>query len=341
MARDKSVSQHLKWIVGGIWVGVIGIGFVVFSLLSRNPGFSENSGQPANETILPTSPDAALPDDDFATEASPLPSQSPTTFIEIQTPTSSPVSAETQISSDTETPAEKTYFEGPIIIGYSVGDRPIEVYRFGTGSKIFIVVAGIHGGYEVNTIILADQLIAHFSTRPELIPNDTTLYILRALNPDGLAFTHKLEGRSNMNNVDINRNFPVEWSSDWDRDGCWDYIDINAGLSAASEPETLALMDFVLEHPPIALISYHSAAPGFYPAGDPPDPASDKLSHYLSQASGYPYPSFDPGCQMTGTLVDWVASTGAAAVDVELSNHWNPDYDINLKLVLALINWSP
>ena len=71
-----------------------------------------------------------------------------------------------------------------------------------------MIVAGIHGGYESNTIELADELIDYLDNYPEIVPPDQTLYILRALNPDGLARSKGFGGRANENNVDINRNFP-------------------------------------------------------------------------------------------------------------------------------------
>ncbi len=74
-----------------------------------------------------------------------------------------------------------------IVIGQSVQDRPIEVYRFGTGKHERLIVAGIHGGREANTIALADQLIEYLQKNPERIPADVSLYILRSLNPDGEA----------------------------------------------------------------------------------------------------------------------------------------------------------
>jgi hypothetical protein len=232
-------------------------------------------------------------------------------------------------------------WEGPLTIGVSVQNRPIEVWRFGKGPNKYLVVAGIHGGYEINTIKLADQLISYFSKKPDAVPSDATLFILRSLNPDGEALPHKKEGRSNANLVDLNRSFPVGWAETWDRDGCWDLLELNAGTHPASEPETIALMAFVLENPVIAVISYHSAAPGFYPAGEPLDPNSIALSKYLSSVTGYPYPAYYTGCYMTGSLVDWTLSTGAAGADVELSTHWDTEFDLNLNLVLALLRWMP
>jgi hypothetical protein len=247
----------------------------------------------------------------------------------------------TPIEFPTVVPTSNALWEGPLVIGYSVQGRPIEVWRFGRGERQYLVIGGIHGGYELNTIELTDQLITYFSAKPDAVPTDATLFILRSLNPDGEALPHKKEGRANANDVDLNRSFPIGWSPTWDRDGCWDLLELNAGTHPASEPETIALMAFVLENPVLAVVSYHSAAPGFYPAGEPLDPNSIALARYLSEVTGYPYPAYYTGCYMTGSLVDWTLSTGAAGVDVELSTHWDTEFDVNLNLVLALLRWLP
>ncbi len=57
-----------------------------------------------------------------------------------------------------------------MVIGYSVSGRPLEVYTFGNGEKQRMIVAGIHGGYEWNTIALADELITHINDNPEYHP---------------------------------------------------------------------------------------------------------------------------------------------------------------------------
>ncbi len=100
----------------------------------------------------------------------------------------------------------------PIAIGYSVSGRPIEVYTFGNGEKQRMIVAGIHGGYEWNTIALADELMKYINENPDVIPSDVTLYILRNLNPDGDARDHGIDGRVNDHGVDLNRNFPTNWA---------------------------------------------------------------------------------------------------------------------------------
>jgi protein MpaA len=234
---------------------------------------------------------------------------------------------------------QTTFSEGPIIIGYSVENRPLEVYRFGTGPVKRMIVAGIHGGYEANTIALADELIAHIQANPEFIPRNVTLYILRNLNPDGFARAKGVDGRANANNVDLNRNFPVNWQAEWSRNGCWIYRILTGGSGPGSEPETQALIAFASQIRPTALISYHSAALGIFPGGEPADPDSVLLAQALAAASSYPYPPIDTGCFYTGTLPDWAVSEGIASVDLELHTHKFTDFGENLTLIEAFLAW--
>jgi len=226
------------------------------------------------------------------------------------------------------------------IIGLSAQGRPIEVYAFGQGEKQRMIVAGIHGGYEWNTIALADQLIVYLDAHPEALPSDVTLYVLRALNPDGDATGHKTkEGRVNANGVDLNRNFPTNWAAEWNRDGCWNDTPTTGGTGPGSEPETKALMRFLAAHKIDALISYHSAALGVFPGGDPWEADSKRLAKAIADVSDYPYPPIDTGCIYTGTLADYAVSLGAAAVDMELANHYDTDYEINLRVLKVFLNW--
>jgi hypothetical protein len=168
-----------------------------------------------------------------------------------------------------------------VAIGYSVAGYPIEVYKFGKGEREYLIVAGIHGGYEWNTIALANELIEYLSKDPGAIPSDATLYIIRNMNPDGEARAHGVDGRVNDNGVDLNRNFPSEnWSADWDRDGCWIYRPTTGGVYGGSEPETRSVMSFIEGQNITALISYHSAALGVFPGGAPWTQESKQLSKY-------------------------------------------------------------
>jgi hypothetical protein len=233
------------------------------------------------------------------------------------------------------------YASGPIIIGHSVAGRPIEAFRFGTGPVERLTVHGIHGGAEWNTVALADQLIAELTEHPERMPEGYTLYIVRSLNPDGEARTHGPEGRANDNGVDLNRNWDAFWQAKWNLDGCWVLTDVTGGPYPFSEPENIALRDFLLDHHFDALIVYHSAALGVFPGGKPPTAGSIRLARAIAAVSPYQYPPIDTGCVYTGNLSDWAAMRGIAAVDLELMTHTNTDFAVNLKVLEVLFDYEP
>jgi predicted deacylase len=203
-----------------------------------------------------------------------------------------------------------------------------------------MIVANIHGGDEWNTLTLANQLIQYLNQNPNVIPDDVTLYIMPSLNPDGEARTHDKYGRLNTNGVDLNRNFPVNWQADWERAGCWNYLPTSGGTGPGSEPETQALMEFITGHEVEALISYHSAALGIFPGGDPWDENSIGFAEAIAQVSTYRFPPLDTGCTYSGSLPDFAVSQGIAAVDIELTNHIETDLDVNLNILEILLNWQ-
>ena len=241
----------------------------------------------------------------------------------------------------TATPLYLASDQEPEIIGSSVKGLPLEVYTFGSGEHERMIVAGIHGGDEWNTVTLANQLIVYINQYPDVISDDVTLYILRNINPDGEARTHNKHGRLNSNGVDLNRNFPANWQADWDRAGCWNYLPTSSGSEAGSEPETRALMDFIGSHSIEALISYHSAALGIFPGGEPWDEDSVRFAEAIAGVSSYPFPPIDTGCVYTGTLADYAVSRGITAVDLELTNHFDTDFETNLDILNVLTSFIP
>src|ERR1044071_10470425 len=113
-------------------------------------------------------------------------------------------------ANETPTPFELPNGPRPSVIGFSLAGRRIEVYRFGDGDREYLIVAGIHGGYEGHTIALANELITYINEHPAIIPTEVTLYIIRNMNPDGEARDNGVDGRVNNNGVDLNRNFPTD-----------------------------------------------------------------------------------------------------------------------------------
>lgn len=315
MRKDLSRIVYLIW--SAIFIFIVGL--IILNLQGK-------------DLLLPFRKSESM----AALSAIEVPTHTPSPLPATLTPTLTP-------SPSSPTPIPPTYTLAPPqpqIIGSSIAGRPLEVYRFGNGPIEKMIVAGIHGGYEWNTILLADELIQYLKSHQEIIPLDHTLYILRAFNPDGYQRSRGFGGRSNENNVDLNRNFPSNWKSEWPRAGCWDYIPITGGTSAASEPETQALIAFIEDHDLKAFISYHSAALGIFPGGQPPDEGSVSLAESIAQVSAYPYPPIDAGCMFTGQLVDWVSDQGIPAIDIELTNHQDSDFEINLGILSVFLDWS-
>lgn len=329
MAKNKPRKSNDKPLVILAWglniFGLCAIALVVVAYFALNPvRAAPQESDPAHTATMPPTftPDVVslnLPTITPNPRSTMIVVQSPTPFILQNAATSGRASVAT--------------------IGYSVSGRPIEVYMFGRGEREKMIVAGIHGGYEWNTIALADELIRYIFDNPEIIPSDVTLYILRNMNPDGDARDHGIDGRVNDHGVDLNRNFPANWAKTWNRNGCWSLTPTTGGPSPGSEPETQAVMYFLQSRNVETLISYHSAALGVFPGGEPWEEDSKKFAKALSRATSYPYPPIDTGCVYTGTLADYAVSLGITSVDMELRTHKFTDFEENLKALEVLLNW--
>jgi len=312
-----STRKGLSRIVLFLWIAAI-LAVGVIAILVINTSGVDNRPITSDLTITPT----------LTLQPPPTATSIPLTITPLpSTPTTIPASPTPEIPQ-------------PEVIGISVAGRPLQVYKFGNGPIEKMIIAGIHGGYEWNTIVLADELIEYLENHPEIVPPEQTLYFLRAFNPDGYARSTGFGGRANENNVDLNRNFPSYWQAEWPRAGCWDYIPITGGTAPASEPETRALMAFVKSHGIQAFISYHSAALGIFPGGQPPDPGSLSLAESIAAVSDYPYPPIEAGCAYTGQLVDWLSDQGIPAIDIELTNHKDSDFAKNLAILSVFLDWS-
>jgi predicted deacylase len=325
-----SSSTNWKRLITGFWMVNLFLGFTVAAIWLM-------TSHPAAKAFAP-SPIPSMMITDIPTSS---PSPTPTlTQTSIATETPTLTETPTSTSTPTETMTPTPFWVGPITIGKSVQNRPLEVYSFGSGPTHRLIVAGMHGGSEFNTIELADQLIAYLQGHPEVIPADITLFILRDLNPDGEARAHGVDGRANAHGVDLNRNWDANWQIDWPRTGCWIYTPVTGGTKPGSEPETQALMKFILGNNIDAIINYHSAALGVFAGGLPPDDKSIRLAKAIAAVSTYQYPPVKTGCDYTGGFIDWADLHGAAAVDLELTNHTDTDYEMNLRVLNIFLNWK-
>ena len=238
------------------------------------------------------------------------------------------------------------------MIGQSVNGLPIEVYRFGHGPIKLILVGGIHGGYEVNTVDLAQAMIAHFQASP-LDPAGLTLLIVPDANPDAVA-AYRADGASldqtgissplerwrvNAHGVDLNRN----WDCNWQRSGKWAGGPVSGGDAPFSEPETQALRDLILAEQPAAVVFWHSALGAALGGGCGDSSAfnaSKGLAAAYAQAAGYtasPDGTTSLDYNVTGDASDWVSMVHIPAVTVELSSHDSPELDQNLAGLRAMV----
>ena len=299
---------------------------------------SGNFSVPSTATAVPpTTPPEPLPPTGTAVPApTTLPSQPP---VEAADPLPKPTASATFAAYGiTQT------------IGASAGGRPLTSYRFGYGSQTLILVGGIHGGYEWNTIVLAYQLIDYFLENPGRIPANVSLYIIPSANPDGQFVVTGVDGRFapqdvvgdtdpgrfNANQVDLNRN----WSCGWQAEALWGDTLVSGGTVPFSEPETAALRRFILRENPEMVLFWHSKADGIYIGGcDEPSQPAKEIAEIYGRASGYRVNERFTAYPVSGDASDWLASQNIPSFTVELKTHSQTDYSENLAGVLALLDY--
>ena len=219
------------------------------------------------------------------------------------------------VSTNSYTYTLKTKCERVASIGTSVQGRPIYASYFGTGNKKIVFFAAMHGS-ESNTKTLLNKWIAELESNSSKIPSDKTIIIIPTLNPDGIAN----KTRFNANGVDVNRNFD---SSTWVSGTYFlsNFYPLGGGNNPFSEPESVAIKNFVNNNAPYLTVSYHSAAGCVIPTSSS---YTIQLGHMYSQLSGYSY--VNPGgagaftYDITGTFEEWADENGKNALVVELSS---------------------
>lgn len=227
---------------------------------------------------------------------------------------------------------------GDEVIGLSAGNHALVARRYGDGPRLLMLAGGMHGGYEQNTVALAERLAEYFAANPQAIPDGWSIVIIPAANPDGLLRGQNAEGRFNQHGVDLNRN----WGCGWEPTAVWRATPVSPGSAPFSEPETQALADFITRLQPEAVLFYHSKAGGVFAGDCPtgPDPIdSAPMAAVYGEASGYSYGQDFSAYPVTGTAASWTAGQGIYSADVELETSNLAEFDRNLRGVLALLAW--
>ena len=253
-----------------------------------------------------------------------------------------PATATSQVPTVTSVPPTPTpslpFFEGPFAFGQSAGGRDLYAYRLGTGPSARAIIGGLHGGYESNTVRLVNHALEYLRASTATIPVSVTLYVVPLANPDGFARgTDAIYGRMNANGVDLNRN----WDYHWQMTATHGTRPVSAGAFPFSEPETVALRDLILTRNVEAVVFYHSALGKVFPAAEVNGTATTELAKMMAQVTGYRFaPEGVPGQITTGDAIDWLSAQGIAAIEIELANHQDMEWERNQRGILAFLNWA-
>ncbi len=245
--------------------------------------------------------------------------------------------------------------ETKTIIGSSVEGKQITAYHYGSGDTELLFIGGIHGGYSWNTALVAYELMDYLEKNPNAVPASIKVTVIPVLNPDGLSkvvspvdslFTTPsisrdsallTSARFNANEVDLNRNFDCEWQ----KTGTWRNTPVSGGTSPFSEPESIAIRDYVASNPPTAVVVWYSAAGGVYASScnNGVSESTQSITNIYAQASKYPaYKEFD-FYAITGDMVNWFARINVPAISVLLTNHTDTEWTKNKAGIEALLNY--
>ena len=218
------------------------------------------------------------------------------------TTTTSTTTTSTTTSTSTSTTTTLPPTELTSSIGTSVQGRAIDVIHrvdipgaqlpVDDPSRVVVLVVGVIHGDEQAGLDVIRELRAMLPTE---IPTNVDLWLLPAINPDGVA----LNQRHNANQVDLNRNFPYKWGIIAEP-GNWEY----SGPSAASEPETQATVEFVKYLRPDMTVWFHQDEFSIAPSTGSDGP----LRREYARLTGLPLKGV-PGGTYTGVAATWQRKT--------------------------------
>lgn len=228
----------------------------------------------------------------------------------------------------------------PSEFGFRPRAQELVVFQIGNGPRKVIVVGGIHAGLAPASVSVADRLLTHVQEHPEWLPEDITLFVLPNANPDSVDAPGQIEGRLNANGVDLNRNWGCNWSPEATTQG----VPLNPGAAPYSEPETVALSDFLLDIRPDAVVVYGARATGGLVspgACTERHENSEAYAFLYSEASRYDIMSADFTEGITGDITNTLTSENIAAIFVLLTEYdtlSDEEFTSNLAGLLAVMN---
>jgi hypothetical protein len=207
--------------------------------------------------------------------------------------------------------ASTTTQPGPreVTIGTSHLGRPIVAVQIqDSPHRPVIAIGSIHGDESMGL-----EVVERLRNSPD-IPEGLNLWIIPTVNPDGLGAST----RGNARGVDLNRNFAT---NDWRLVG--QGSEKYSGETAASEVETQAVQQFVLEQQPLLVVWWHQF--GNY-VDEQRTVANFELIERFSEMTGLPIT--DVGCGSTPCV-------GNATVFINLNIEGASSFVVELPRVVS------
>ena len=270
-------------------------------------------------------------------------------------------------------------------IGYSIEGRELNVIKISDNvgndeSEPNIFIVGCHHAREWISVevplLFAQYLLENYTNDPQVqrAVNGSQIYILPLQNPDGLEFsihTYQMWRKNRRYNgnfswgVDTNRNYGYMWGYDDNGSSPDPNSYTYRGTGPFSEPETDALRQFLLAHPPKGSLSFHNFSqiiliPWGYTFAPAPDAfemneIAGEMAYRIYQVNGrlYNYGSSEALYLTNGDTCDWIYGTfGAPAFTIELPPEYmvfggfftpeemiNSAFNENLPALLYFVNY--
>lgn len=221
-------------------------------------------------------------------------------------------------------------------IGKSVEGRDLTLIKFGKGNKKIFVCGTHHAREYISTTYLMyaiDRLSYSYKTGskwevydPYYILNNVTFYIVPMVNPDGVnlvqngvyattcpeeiskmgIYESKQYGykawKTNVHGVDLNWNYNKDWMEERNKNSAGS-TGFN-GYYPRSEPETIAISDYVDKNSFDMYVSFHTQGEIFY-WGQNEEKSDNTMIKIIYDDTHYPCYT-DDGTGMGGSFFDYV-----------------------------------
>lgn len=252
-------------------------------------------------------------------------------------------------------------------IGNSVMGKNIHYIKIGTGDKEVFYNAEHHANEWITTPVLlkfAEDYMKAYSEKGKIneknaedLYSTKTLYIVPAVNPDGLDAVNGAlpvgeyynnvlaisknypqipfpDGwKANIEGTDLNLNYPANWNKAKQNKYALGFVSPAprdyVGTEPLSAPESLAVYNFTNQHRFVLTLSYHSQGEVIYwKYLDYQPENSYKIGQALSEASGYSLDLTPPESAYAG-YKDWF-----------IQAYNKPGYTIEVGLGTSPLPWS-